>query len=94
VIKTEDEEEKEEAQEKLEKIKTKGLIDKSLLRFNEKNEYQLHPLIREFFRVKQTDIKNIVEYKRDLCRVIVAIAQQIPSTVILEVIESTTSVKP
>ena len=75
-------------------VRNQELIDKSLLRFNGNDGYQLHPLIREFFRVKQTDIENIVEYKKDLCRVMVAIAQQIPDTITLEIIESTTAYIP
>ena len=41
ILESFDEEEKEERQEELEMARNDGLIDKSLLRFNEKNEYQL-----------------------------------------------------
>jgi tetratricopeptide (TPR) repeat protein len=79
------------ARENLETLRGQ-LCDRSLLKELSPGEYRLHPLIREFLQTKQ--IENIADCKRDLCRVMVAIAKQIPSAITLEVIESTTSYIP
>lgn len=76
------------------KIRDKELLKFSLLQETGDKSYKLHPLIREFFIAKQGEIENIDECKRDFCRVMVAIAQQIPQTVTLSVITSVTPVIP
>ncbi|WP_416212531.1 tetratricopeptide repeat protein [Nostoc sp. ChiQUE01b] len=48
------------------------------------NGYQLHQLIREFFQIKQAEFNQVKELKRSLCRVMVAIAKDIPETPTLE----------
>lgn len=94
VIKIEDEEEREEEQEELEEVRNQGLIERNLLQINENSEYQLHPLIREFFRAKQEEIENIDECRKDLCRVMVEIAKGIPDTVTLSAIAAATPAVP
>ncbi|MBN3877374.1 tetratricopeptide repeat protein [Nostoc sp. JL23] len=42
------------------------------------DSYQLHQLIREFFQLKQAEFNQVEEFKRSLCRVMVAIAKEIP----------------
>jgi tetratricopeptide (TPR) repeat protein len=80
--------------EKLETLRVQ-LGDHSLLQELSAGEYRLHPLIREFFILKlQESSESIDDWKRDLCRVMVAIAKQIPQTVTLGVIESCSSSIP
>jgi tetratricopeptide (TPR) repeat protein len=76
------------------KIRDQQLLKFSLLQRAGNKTYKLHPLLREFFQAKQGEIEDIDECKRDLCRVMVEIAKQIPSTVTLEVVQSTTSYIP
>jgi tetratricopeptide (TPR) repeat protein len=76
------------------KVRDKELLKFSLLQKTGDKKYKLHSLIRKFFITKQDEIENIDDCKRDICRVMVAIAKQIPSTITLEVIESTTSYIP
>ena len=85
--------EMDEGKQTLETLRVQ-LCDRSLLQEITQDDYRLHPLIHEFLQTKQGEIENIDDCKRDLCRVMVAIAKQIPSTVTLEVIESTTSYIP
>jgi tetratricopeptide (TPR) repeat protein len=70
------------------------LCDRSLLQEIAQDDYRLHPLIREFLQTKQGEIENIDDCKRDICRVMVEIAKEIPSTITLEVIQSTTAYIP
>jgi tetratricopeptide (TPR) repeat protein len=76
------------------KVRDKELLKFSLLQKTGEKKYKLHSLIRKFFITKQDEIENIDDCKRDICRVMVAIATEIPSTVTLEVIESTTAYIP
>ena len=85
--------EMDEGKQTLETLRVQ-LSDRSLLQEITQDDYRLHPLIREFLQTKQGEIENIDDCKRDICRVMVQIAQQIPSTVTLEVIESTTASIP
>jgi tetratricopeptide (TPR) repeat protein len=85
--------EMDEGKQTLETLRVQ-LSDRSLLQEITQDDYRLHPLIREFLQTKQGVTENIDDCKRDICRVMVAIAQQIPSTVTLEVIQSTTSYIP
>ena len=79
-----------------EKTRNVELFGRNLVQVSQNDKkYRLHPLIREFFILKlQESLENVDDWKRDLCRVMVAIAKQIPSTVTLEVIESTTAYIP
>jgi plasmid maintenance system killer protein len=77
-----------EARENLELLRS-NLKNFSLLKELTDQNYSLHPLIREFFILKLQEISESVDdWKRDLCRVMVAKAKQIPEIVTLGVIES------
>jgi len=79
-----------------EKTRNIELFGRNLIQVSQDDQkYRLHPLIREFFILKlQESLENIDDWKQDLCRVMVAIAKEIPSTVTLEVIEFTTAYVP
>ncbi|RCJ30611.1 NB-ARC domain-containing protein [Nostoc minutum NIES-26] len=55
------------------------------------NSYQLHQLIREFFQLKQAEFNQVEELKQSFCKVIIAVAQDIPQNATLEQI---TAVSP
>ncbi|MEH2085738.1 tetratricopeptide repeat protein [Nostoc sp.] len=42
------------------------------------DSYQLHQLIREFFQLKQAEFNQVEEFKRSLCKVMLAVAKEIP----------------
>ncbi|AFY41701.1 tetratricopeptide repeat protein [Nostoc sp. PCC 7107] len=46
--------------------------------------YQLHPLLREFFKDKLEGLEQKEEFKRSICKVMVAVAKNIPEIPILE----------
>ena len=76
--------------QKLSTIKNKEELRKArieLEKFNllksEKDNYQLHQLIQEFFQTKQSKLAITEEQKRNLCLVIVAIARDIPQNATL-----------
>jgi len=85
--------EMDEGKQTLETLRVQ-LSDRSLLQEITQDDYRLHPLIREFLQTKQGELENIDDCKRDLCRVMVEIAQEIPYTVTLEVIKSKTAYIP
>ncbi|MEH2321058.1 tetratricopeptide repeat protein, partial [Nostoc sp.] len=58
------------------------------------DSYQLHQLIREFFQLKQAEFNQVEELKRSLCRVMVAVAQEIPYSPTLEQITAVTPAIP
>ncbi|MDY6806172.1 MAG: tetratricopeptide repeat protein [Cyanobacteriota bacterium] len=57
-----------------------SLVSASLLQRLEEGSYQLHLLIREFFRGKLPESNSVEEMKRGVCRVMVAEAEEIPQT--------------
>ncbi|MBP0029998.1 tetratricopeptide repeat protein [Roseofilum sp. Guam] len=67
-----DEKKLEDSRESLERL--------SLLQPVEEGSYQLHPLIREFFRGKLVESSQVEEMKREICRVMVEVARTIPET--------------
>ncbi|MEH1771889.1 tetratricopeptide repeat-containing protein [Nostoc sp.] len=69
----------------------RDLLKFYLLQRKGEETYQLHPLLREFFQCKLTDLEQAEELKRSLCRVMVAVAKDIPETPTLEQI---TAVSP
>ncbi|MBN3962580.1 MAG: tetratricopeptide repeat protein [Nostoc sp. NMS8] len=69
----------------------RDLLQLHLLQYKGEKIYQLHPLLREFFQDKLTDLEQVEELKRSLCQVMVAIAKDIPQTPTLEQI---TAVSP
>ncbi|WP_256871734.1 tetratricopeptide repeat protein [Nostoc sp. TCL26-01] len=70
--------------EDLEEIRDDSLLNLHLLQRQGKEIYQLHPLLREFFQYKLTGLEQVEEFKRSLCRLMVAVAQDIPDSPILE----------
>ncbi|MEO0948617.1 MAG: tetratricopeptide repeat protein, partial [Cyanobacteria bacterium J06641_5] len=48
--------------------------------------YKLHPLVREFLQVKRQGLPNAAEIEAAFCKEMVAIAQQIPQAVTLEIV--------
>jgi len=67
-------------EEDLEDWRDDGLVNLSLLQRVDEGSYQLHLLIREFFRGKLSESNSLEEMKRGVCRVMVAEAQEIPQT--------------
>ncbi|MDZ8083694.1 MAG: tetratricopeptide repeat protein [Nostoc sp. DcaGUA01] len=74
----------EEDEEELEEIRDDKLLNLHLLQRKDEGVYQLHPLLREFFQYKLTGLEQAEELKRSLCRVMVAVANDIPETPTLE----------
>ena len=74
----------EEDEEDLEKIRNNKLLKLHLLQRKGEGIYQLHPLLREFFQYKCIGLEQAEEIKRSLCRVMVAVAKEIPQNPILE----------
>ncbi|WP_335144722.1 tetratricopeptide repeat protein [Nostoc sp.] len=64
--------------EDLEEIRDDRLLNLYLLQRKGEGIYQLHPLLREFFQYKCTGLDKGEELKRSLCRVMVAVAKDIP----------------
>ncbi len=56
--------------------------------------YQLHQLIREFFREKQNNLASADEQKSNLCKTLVKEAQKIPSSPTQELIKSVEAAIP
>ncbi|BCL39432.1 tetratricopeptide repeat protein [Nostoc sp. MS1] len=56
------------------------LLQLHLLQHKGEGVYQLHPLLREFFKDKLEDLEQAEEFKRALCRIMVGVAQDIPKT--------------
>ena len=71
-------------EEELEEIRDDTLLKLHLLQRKGEGIYQLHPLLREFFQYKLTDLEQAEELKRSLCRVMVAVAKEIPYSSTLE----------
>ncbi|NER01501.1 MAG: tetratricopeptide repeat protein, partial [Okeania sp. SIO3C4] len=60
------------------------LVKLSLIKHNSKDTYQLHSLIRGFFRSKLSESDSVEKMKLGICRVMVAVAKEIPQTSIRE----------
>ncbi|AFY30725.1 Tetratricopeptide TPR_1 repeat-containing protein [Calothrix sp. PCC 7507] len=80
----------EEDEEDLEDIRDDKLLNLHLLQRKDEGVYQLHPLLREFFQYKLTGLEQAEEFRRSLCRVMVALAKDIPQDPILEQIKNVT----
>ncbi|MEH1925381.1 tetratricopeptide repeat protein [Nostoc sp.] len=81
----------EEDAEDLEEIRDDTLLNLHLLQRKDEGIYQLHPLLREFFQYKCTGLEKAEELKRSLCRIMVAVAKDIPEDPTLKLI---TAVSP
>ena len=64
----------------LEDLRDESLLALHLLQRTATGTYQLHPLIREFFRSKLDEVDGDDECKRQFARVMVTVAQEIPQT--------------
>ncbi|NEQ66590.1 MAG: tetratricopeptide repeat protein [Symploca sp. SIO2D2] len=58
-----------------------------LIQRSDQNTYQLHPLIREFFRYKGEESAEVEGMKQGLAAVMVAVAKKIPQSITLESVE-------
>ncbi|MEH2369736.1 tetratricopeptide repeat protein [Nostoc sp.] len=81
----------EEEEEELEEIRDDTLLKLHLLQRKGEGIYQLHQLLREFFQYKLTGLEQAEELKRSLCKVMVAVAKDIPENATLKQI---TAVSP
>jgi tetratricopeptide (TPR) repeat protein len=70
------------------------LLQLHLLQSKGEGIYQLHPLLREFFKDKLEGLEQKEEFKRSLCGVMVGVAQDIPETPTLEQIKAVTPAIP
>ncbi|MGF1980978.1 MAG: tetratricopeptide repeat protein [Nostoc sp. CmiSLP01] len=66
----------------------------SLHLLQDKDGYQLHQLIREFFQLKQTEFNQVEEFKRSFCKVMVAAVKDIPYILTLQQIKDLTLAIP
>ncbi|NER23722.1 MAG: tetratricopeptide repeat protein [Symploca sp. SIO1C2] len=64
------------------------LVQLNLLKRTDKNTYQLHQLIREFFCYKGEESGEAKELKRGLATAMVTVAEQIPQEITLELVKS------
>ncbi|MBD2197738.1 MULTISPECIES: tetratricopeptide repeat protein [Calothrix] len=70
------------------------LLQLHLLQPKGEGMYQLHPLLREFFQDKLTGLEQREEFKRSFCRVMVAVAKNIPYAPTLQQIKDVTPTIP
>ncbi len=84
----------EEDAEDVEEIRDERLLNLHLVQRKGEGIYQLHPLLREFFQYKLTGLDKGEELKRSLCRVMVAVAQDISYTPTLKRISDVTPAIP
>ncbi|MEH2310888.1 MAG: tetratricopeptide repeat protein [Nostoc sp.] len=69
---------KDDDTEYLEEIRDDSLLNLHLLQHKGKGIYQLHPLLREFFQYKFTGLDRAEDFKRWFCKVMIAVAKEIP----------------
>ncbi|OUL28700.1 hypothetical protein BV372_24465 [Nostoc sp. T09] len=65
----------------------RDLLQLHLLQPKGKGIYQLHPLLREFFQGKLTGLEQAEDFKRSFCRVMVAVAKNMPDAPTLQQIQ-------
>ncbi|MBD2201373.1 tetratricopeptide repeat protein [Calothrix sp. FACHB-168] len=66
----------------------RDLLQLHLLQPKGEGIYQLHPLLREFFQDKLTGLEQAEEFKRSFCRVMVAVAKDIPQVPTIQQIKN------
>ncbi len=81
-------------EETLEDLRDEQLVNSSLLSFEGGENYLLHQLLREFFAVKRSVMPEDEAMKRSFYGVMLAISQQLPDTVTLDVITRVTGAIP
>jgi tetratricopeptide (TPR) repeat protein len=79
--------------EELEDIRDEQLVDLSLLKRTGEGVYQLHQLLREFFREK-LESSGADDLKRSYCQVLVRVSLQIPARPTREFVEGALPVIP
>jgi tetratricopeptide (TPR) repeat protein len=80
--------------EALEDLRDEVLLKLHLLERTGQGLYQLHQLLREFFAAKREQMAEADVMKQTLCRVMVVVGQQIPSTPTLKIIKQVTPAIP
>jgi len=65
-----------------------ALEELHLLQFRGEDSYELHPLIREFFSYKREESGEVEEMKRGLVAAMVEVAEKIPQSITLELLET------
>jgi tetratricopeptide (TPR) repeat protein len=83
-----------ETEKAAEKLEDSRVELESLHLLQGEDSYQLHQLIREFFQLKQGDFNQVEEFKQSFCRVMVAVAKDIPDFPTLEQITAVSPVIP
>ena len=81
-------------EEDLEGVRNKQLLGRHLLQRPGEGMYQLHQLLREFFAAKREQMANDVALKQTVCRVMAAVATEMPIAPTLQQIEQFTPVIP
>ncbi|MEM8720030.1 MAG: tetratricopeptide repeat protein [Cyanobacteria bacterium P01_G01_bin.39] len=100
LIKSEDESEQEDEREDLEELRNRQLTNLSLIKVvqdsNNPDQYnfQLHPLVAQYFRAKLEAQTSSTVYKQSFCGVMNLIAQSISFTPVLEEIQAFTIAIP
>jgi tetratricopeptide (TPR) repeat protein len=84
----------EDDSEELEDLRDEQLVKLSLLKHTGEGVYQLHQLLREFFREKLKSLEGAEELKRAYCQMLVIVAQQIPVMLTREFVEEVLPVMP
>jgi len=84
----------EEDEEDLEDIRDEVLLESSLLQEKGEESYQLHQLIHQFLREKLADSDWSEDLKQKFCKVMAAVARNIPQTTTLEDITTFTDAIP
>jgi tetratricopeptide (TPR) repeat protein len=80
--------------EELEDLRDEQLVGLSLLKRTGEGVYQLHQLLREFFREKLESSERADGLKREYCKALVGEARQIPSQQTRKVVERVSPVIP
>ncbi|BAY18810.1 NB-ARC domain-containing protein [Anabaenopsis circularis NIES-21] len=70
------------------------LLQLHLLQSKGEGIFQLHPLLREFFKDKLTSLEQKEEFKRSFCGVMVAVAKGVPQTPTRELINAVSAKIP
>jgi tetratricopeptide (TPR) repeat protein len=81
-------------EEDLEDVRDDRLLGLHLLQRTEQALYQLHPLLRSFFAAKREQRADVDEVKQTFCQAMVAVAEHIPQTPTLSLIEQITPAIP
>ncbi len=73
-----DEDEREEQVEELEELRDAELLRFNFLKIDKNNNYQVHSLIAQYFRVKLEDKQQAEVMKEGFCQIMIEIAKSIP----------------